>query len=136
MSEPMTSRQLEVVRWLVEHDFDREPMEAVRAGLVSRACIYSHWGKSNLVQWCAEYRATMPDPGMSTSDIDGRLTSMVPAALDTLASTLERGKGDRVAVDLARWIIGEARGKAPASRVPAPAEEDEQELGNLLRMTR
>lgn len=131
----LTSRQMEVVRWLVEHGFDREPMEAVRAGLVSRCCVYSNWGKTNLLQWCAEYRATLPDPGLSTVDIDGRLTSMVPAALDTLASTLERGKGDRVAVDLARWIISEAR-TGSVAQVPAPAEEDEQELGNLLRMPR
>jgi hypothetical protein len=136
----LTKRQLEVVAWLVERNLDDEPISAVKEGLVSQACLYTRWGLTNVKAWCRDYRAQRPPPPLSEADVGQRLAEMVPAAVGTIQSTLDRGKGDRVAVDLAKWILGEVYAKKPVTSTPAlgalPAPDEEEELANVLRLHR
>jgi hypothetical protein len=134
----MTRKQAEVVRWLVEHDHDDEPVRAVEAGLCSASTIYNLWGLHSLRKWCAEYRASLPPPPPSEQEIAASISAMVPAALATLTATLAKGKGDRVAVAVAQWVLAESTPKAQKSgRQPKRADtDDEAELANVLRFDR
>jgi hypothetical protein len=67
---------------------------------------------------------------MSAEEVSARLQAMVPSACETLAETIRRGKGDKIAVDLAKWIIEQAK---PAGQSAVPSDPAEAELANVLR---
>lgn len=125
-----TRKQREVVEWLVANGHDDEPQAAVRANLISGRTLYELWGREEVKAWCAEHRATLPPPPMSAEEVSARLQAMVPSACDTLAETIRRGKGDKIAVDLAKWIIEQAK---PAGQSSVPSDPAEAELANVLR---
>ena len=54
---------------------------------------------------------------MDHPDIGPELRAMVPTAVTAIRQALERGRADRAAVDMARWVLttvaeGDAEGKA------------------------
>lgn len=131
----LTSKQREVVEWLVENDYDDEPARAVEAKMISGTSLYNKWGVDTVRQWCAAYRQTLPPPPMTEAQVQARLQAMMPAAMATLQQTLVQGRGDRVANDLAKWIIKEACAPPPSQRAqPEPRKESQavSELRNVL----
>jgi len=134
----MKRKQADVVRWLVENGHDDEPIRAAEAGLCSASAIYNLWGLHALKQKCAEYRASLPPPPPSEQEIAASISAMVPAALATLTTTLAKGKGDRVAVAVAQWVLAESVPKQQKQgRQPKRADtDDEAELANVLRFDR
>ena len=65
-------------------------------------------------------------------DIGPQLRSLTTAALECVRVTLERKKGDRVAMDVAKWVLSEV-----AAGVEGKVARDEQDdLANTLRLMR
>ena len=65
-------------------------------------------------------------------DIGPQLRSLTTAALECVRMTLERKKGDRVAMDAAKWVLAEV-----AAGVEGKVARDEQDdLMGTLRVMR
>lgn len=65
-------------------------------------------------------------------DIGPQLRGLTTAALECVRTTLERKKGDRVAMDAAKWVLTEV-----AHGVEGKASRDEaDDLGRTLRLMR
>lgn len=137
MTSTLTKKQLEVVIWLVTNGHEDDPAAAVKAGLISSNGLYGKWGLANVKNWCDEYKADLPPAPMTQEEVHSRITSLVPSAVTTIQQTLQRGKGDRVAVDLAKWVLAEVYTPKPVQKTPAiPPEQNvsagEAELLNIL----
>jgi hypothetical protein len=126
----LTDKQMKVVRWLARNNKE-EPYAAVAAGIISGTALTTWGGADTVKGWLAEFIASQPPPPMTQEQITARIQSMVPDAINTIQTTLRNGRGDKVAADLAKWVLKEA--VAPAPEVVAPT--DETELDNLIKAT-
>ena len=129
----LSAKQKEVVLWLVSNAKEDSPYAAVQAGIVSGAAI-SKWGGAAVVTaWCEEHKATLPPPPMTQAEINTEIRGLVPDALRTITRTLQDGRGDRVAVDLAKWVLKDALApQQPAIKSDSP---EEAELKNLINVS-
>jgi hypothetical protein len=64
--------------------------------------------------------------------IGPELRSLTTAAIDCLRSALERKKGDRVAVDAAKWVLSEVANGAEGRQ----AGEERDQLDKTLHLLR
>lgn len=134
MSDKLSAKQKQVVRWLVENGHEDEPIEACHAKLVSQYTLYSHWGVDNVRAWCADLKKSTEKSGPTKSDVQDALREMVPDALNLIHTVLTRGKGDRSAVTVAQWILREAFLPVVEEKEAEPLmTKAEQELDNLVR---
>lgn len=129
----LSSKQKEVVRWLIDNGREDAPYAAVHAGIVSGTAI-SKWGGAAVVTaWCEEFKHSLPPPPMTPAEISGEIQALIPDALRTIAETLQNGRGDRVSVELAKWVLKDAL--APQQPVVKPDSPDEAELRNLISVS-
>ncbi len=77
-------------------------------------------------------RKPEPSRPINHPDIGPQLRSLTTAALECVRSTLERKKGDRVAMDAAKWVLTEVSHGAEGE----VAREKQDDLGSALRLMR
>ena len=71
---------------------------------------------------------------MDPPDIGPALKGMVPLACSTIQQALERGKADRAAVDMARWVLTTVAEGDAAGKVGKEAEQGLELEGALLQL--
>lgn len=131
--DSLTPKQREVVEFCVKNDM--EPVRAVDEGLVSSTTLYAKWGVDNVRSWMDAYRQTLPPPPLTQEQVNARIVGMVPAALQTINTCIVTGQGNKVAVDLAKWVIKEAYTE-PVEAKPKATTAGEKELVNVLRFVK
>jgi len=131
----LSPQQLQVVRWCGRHG--HWPMKAAASGLCSERSI-TRWGGERVVRgWVEEYLVEHPSARMAAREAREALTAMVPAAIDTLRSSLAGDELAHARVRLAQWLISDLF--AHAKELEADADQQEQsadiaELAEAIRL--
>jgi hypothetical protein len=131
----LTNIQLKVVKWCVSNG--KPPIEAVKAGLCSQSSLYQKWKIDTVNEWIEDYIVENPPP-MTEAEVQQALLALIPPSLATIQNAATTGRGDRVGVDTAKWILSEAF-RAPMKAVTpqpddVPGFSAQAELAKVLKL--